>query len=151
MSVTYAVEPWHDCKTEVKALFPLHWAEIAHDRQAIPLDPDYEAYDRLADDGLLHCVIVRHDGAVIGYHGFVVRGHLHYKSTLMAFTDLFYVLPAYRAGYIGIKMFQFAEQSLISRGVKKIFLTTKMAINLGPIFRRLGYNHVEDVYAKTVG
>lgn len=146
--ITYTVERWVDCRDDLKFLLPIHWAEIDNNQENAPFDPDYDAYQMLDNGGFLHLVLVRDDGRLIGYHSFVMRTHLHAKSTLMAFADVYYILPEYRYGRIGIKMFLFAESSLKDLGVKQIYNATTMKLNNGPIFKRLGYTHIEDVYVK---
>ncbi len=149
--ITYAVENWHDVKDEAMPLLLRHWDEIAADKAMIPLDIDYDAYDAIEASGMLHILVARSDGEMIGYFVAIVRGHLHYKSTEMAFTDIFFIAPEWRKGLIGVKLFREMEKSLVARGVVKIFGSTKPKLDIGPIFERLGYHVHETVYSKLIG
>jgi len=148
--ITYAVEPWADCCEDLKLLLPRHHDEIEHDKAAVPFDPDYDTYEILDNAGALHLVMVRSDGVLIGYHSFVIRPHIHSRRTLTAFADVYYVAPEHRKGTIGIRLFTFAEKTLKDRGVRQIYNATTKIVDNGPIFRRLGYTHIEDVYVKEI-
>lgn len=136
---------------ELEEIIPLHYEEIARDRDVIKLDPDWEAYHQSERAGQLHMMVARCEGRMIGYHICFVRPHLHYRKSLSAITDIFYILPMHRAGRVGIELFKESEKVLKARGVQKIFLGCKIAMDLTPIFLRLGYNRIEYVFAKLIG
>lgn len=149
--VTFAVEPWVDVKHEMAALWPAHWREVALDHDAIPLDPDLELYDQLADSGMLHLLIAREAGRIVGYHVSIVKPHLHYKTSLHAQTDVYYISPEFRQGMTGVRLFKEAEASLVARGVKKMITGTKLSLDMGKIFERLGWRETERTYTKCIG
>ncbi len=146
--ITYQVEDFNNLRPELETLLPLHWEEIALNRDKIKLDVDWDAYQSIRDRNALHVLTVRDDSKLIGYHICIVTPHLHYKSTLHALTDVYYILPEYRKGMTGIKMFKELEKSLRSLGVKKVFTGTKMHLDMGRIFEHLGYNQAEKMYSK---
>jgi len=145
--IAYEVEEWADIEAELTPLFASHWAEIAHDQDKIPLDVDYDRYRMIEP----HIVTVRSDGKLVGYHISIITGHLHYKSTLFAFTDIFYLRPDYRKGMTGVKLFKEVENSLKGIGVVKMFTGTKTKIDIGPILKRQGFSVQEVVYSKVIG
>jgi hypothetical protein len=49
--ITIACEPWERVRQQIWPLWQLHYAEIAEDKERIPLDPDWDKYDRLAEAG----------------------------------------------------------------------------------------------------
>ena len=149
--ITYTVEGWHDIKDEVQPLLQRHWEEVALNREEIPLAVDFDSYDALADMGVLHILVARKDGVMIGYYWAIVRTHLHYATTLFAFTDILFIEKQHRRGLVGYKLFVEMEKSLKALGVKKIFAATKTKLNLGPIFKRLGYDVHEIVHSKMIG
>lgn len=149
--VTFAVEPWSEALEETKPLLALHWQEVAADRDHIPLAVDWDRYNAFDTLGLLHCVTARHESAIVGYHWLIVMPHAHYGTTLMAFSDVFYILPKHRRGWTGINLFRFTEDSLRKLGVVKVFLPTKPHIDMGRVFQRLGYRIHETVYSKVIG
>lgn len=151
MMVTYQVEDWFDCVAEMKLLWPLHWEEVALNRDKIPLEPDMDSYEAYAKAGALHVVTIRADGKIVGYHVSVVRPHLHYKSSLSAFVDMYYLHPDFRQGMTGVRLFKEVEKSLKARGVQKMFTGTKLSLDMGRIFERLGWHETERLYTKYIG
>jgi L-amino acid N-acyltransferase YncA len=148
--ITLQVEPYNDCIGEIDACLHAHWLEIALDRDAVPLDKDEESYQKLADDGVLHIVTVRQDGILVGYIAGIVRAHLHYKSTLHCFTDVFWLRPDCRRGGLGIRLFREYERTLKQRGVVKVFIASKCHLDMSAIFERLGWHRTEVVYTKVI-
>lgn len=148
--ITYAVEPWQQFKRESAYLWPKHWEEVAINRDKIKLDVDYEQYDALDACGALHVVAARSAGKIVGYFLALIRPHLHYATSLSAFTDVYYIDPEYRKGRTGYDLFKFAEQSLRQRGVEKIFTGTKKHLDVSTLFRRLGYVETETLFTKYI-
>lgn len=144
--VTYAVEAWGDCWREMQALWGKHWEEIAIHRDAIPLDPDIQQYQHLQDTGNLCVVVARSAGVIIGYYISIIRTHLHYRTTLHAFTDVYYIHPDFRKGRTGIRLVQEAMTVWKQRGVKKALTATKEHLDMGPVFDYLGWAKTETVF-----
>lgn len=142
----FAVEPYGQTIAEMRELYREHWEEIAIDKDAIALEPDYESYADMDARGILHLVTARASGALVGYHLSMIRGHLHYKSSITCFTDIFYLKPAYRVGMTGYRMLKFFRDSVKSRGVQKIYMGTKLAHDIGPLLERLGFKPIERLY-----
>ena len=148
--ITYQVEDWHQCLPEMEAMWPLHWEEVAGDKDVIKLEPHYKMYDDIYRSGQMHVVTARCDGKLIGYHVSIVRPHLHYKSSLSSYTDLYFIHPDYRKGMTGVNLFRFTEKSLKQRGVQKMFTGTKLSLDMGRIFERLGWRETERLYTKVI-
>lgn len=142
--VTYLVEEWSDCVRELMPLWQQHWEEIAIHRDSIPLAPDLDEYRRLEAAGNLSVVVARSEGSVAGYYISFVKTHLHYRTTLHAFTDVYYVLPEFRKGFCGIRLIEAAMAEWRRRGVKKAFTATKFALNMTPVFEHLGWASTEN-------
>jgi GNAT superfamily N-acetyltransferase len=150
MIVTYAVERLADMHGEMELLLPLHWQEIARDRERIKLAPDWAAYFALENAGGLHVMVARAAGRMIGYHISFIRPHLHYRYSLSAITDIYFVLPEYRQGRVGIELFKQVEKSWKARGVEKAFTGCKVAKDMQPLFERLGWTWIEKTFAKVL-
>lgn len=146
----YAVERWRDLKKEMLPLLVRHWKEVALNHAEVPLDIDEAKYKELDENGSLHIVTVRRDGLLIGYHVAIITTHLHYASTLHGITDVYWIAPECRHGITAMRMFQAVERELKKRGVKKLFTATKLHIDQGTLFERLGYKPVERLYAKLI-
>ena len=151
MPLTFASETWWKVKPEIAPLWQRHWEEIAHDKDTIPLDPDWNSYDGAAALGKLAIMAARDENAKLqGYLFALVTGHMHYQSTLCAFYDLFWLAPEHRTGWNGYHLMKAAEDMLRDMRVKKAFGQTKLAHDMSAIFRRLKWKPVETVFAKTL-
>lgn len=150
--VAYQQEPWATYVVDAPPLWRLHYAEVALDQDVIPLDMDVERYAALDATGQLHLVTARAgpEAHLVGYYTALVGPHLHYKRTLCAAVDLYFVLPAYRQGWTGIRLFQEAERTLKARGVVKVATGTKLHAGLErtTLFMRLGYRPTEQLLTK---
>lgn len=147
--VKIAIEKLADVRDECRDLIEHHWREIAV-WQDIPLDPDWVGYQRLEDAGVMIIYTVRTDeGKLIGYAVFLTRFHLHYKQHSWALNDLIWVHPDYRDGKIGIKLAQFWENDLKSRGIHVVHVNTKTEHPaLALVLRRENYKIVESGFEK---
>lgn len=148
--ITYQIESYDDCREEIDRYLPAHWQEIAIDRDTIPLEKDEASYRQLADSGALHILTVRKDGELVGYIAGIVKGHIHYKSTLHCFTDVMWLRPDCRKGRIGIDLFRRYEETLKARGVVKVVIASKVHLDLSAIFDRLGWTFTERLYTKVL-
>lgn len=146
----YRVERWRDIKREMLPLLVRHWREVALNHADVPLDIDEARYADLDEAGGLHIVTVRRSGLLIGYHVAIVSTHLHYASTLHGFTDVYWIAPECRHGVTALRMFQAVERELKTLGVRKLFTATKLHMDQGALFERLGYKPVERLYAKII-
>lgn len=148
--VTFMVEPWSRCWTEMSALWNEHWQEVALNRDVIPLDPDLAQYAELERTGALHVVVARDRGAIVGYHISIVRAHLHYRRSLSAFTDVYFLRSTHRKGLTGVRLIKAAEATLSARGVQKMFTGTKVSLDMSAIFERLGWTETERLFTKVL-
>lgn len=143
--ITWLVENWRDCWQEMRPLWPLHYREIAIHQDSIPLDPDLPEYMRMADSGSLCVVVGRQAGTIVGYHLSIIRPHLHYRSTLHAFTDIYYLAPELRGNREGAAMIEAVKLAWRERGVTKGFSAYKKDHPLGRLFAATGWEETETV------
>lgn len=126
----------------------LHWMEAAPDRSA-PLAMDWATYELLEQAGLEVCIAMRRAAVLIGYAVFLLSPALHCRGRVHAASDAFYVLPAERRGYAGIRLIRAAEQALRAAGVYAVQCTiatrvrSRRGTDLQPLFHRLGYAAAE--------
>ena len=146
----YAVERWRDLRPEMLPMLVRHWREIALNHADVPLDIDEARYAQLDESGSLQIVTARREGVLIGYHVAIVTAHLHYASTLHGITDVYYIAPEARHGVTGMRLFQAVEHEMKALGVRKLFTATKLHLDQGPLFERLGYKPVERLFAKLI-
>lgn len=148
--ITAQVESLTERLEEMKPLFPLHWKELALNKDKVPLDPQYDLYLARDANGEVLFVTIRELGALVGYFvGFVAPG-LHYRTCLTCTMDIFYVHPEKR-GRCGIKLFRAVEAEAKRRGVQRWFVGSKCHADASWLFEKLGFEKVEIYYAKWIG
>ncbi len=147
--ITFAVEQWSQFKEEARDIFQIHWEEIALHKDSIKLEIDFDAFDGMDAQGMLHVVVARDAGKIVGYWLGIIKPHLHYVNSLTAYTDVFYVRQESRRDvFLFQKMLVFVEKTLKSRGVQKLFIASKSHKDLSKIFDRMGMTRTETVYTK---
>lgn len=135
-------------RDDIQELIKLHWEEIALNKDAIKLNPDWDRYEEAEKHGALRGFTARVDGKLVGYFVVLVTRSLHYQDHFFAMNDILYLHPDHRKGMAGVKLIKFATDCLADDGVSVVFINTKMHRPFGPILERLGFDHVEQVYAK---
>lgn len=151
--ITAHVEPFIKQLDEFKTLIDSHWAELALNRDKVPLDPQWDVYDsHERRDGLVY-VTLRDKGELIGYIIVIIAPGLHYATCLTAHMDILFVRPDRRdATAKGVLlMMDTLEAELRRRGVQRWFMGTKLHKNIGAIFRRRKFEAVEMTYTKWIG
>jgi GNAT superfamily N-acetyltransferase len=149
--MTASPEPWHPTIDELMPMLPMHWEELALDKDRVPLVPRWDVYDARDAAGELLLVVLREDGKAVGYYwGFISPG-LHYATCLTAQMDIFYVHPEHRDGRGGMILFQAVERELRRRGVQRWFVGAKLHRDASPLFKRLGFVPVEIYHSKWLG
>lgn len=146
-AIEFAVEDYKMVVSELRGYYQAHYDELASNKE-IPLAPDYAAYDELYRLHRLHVVTARRDGVLVGYFISTLGYHLHYRDSLTAWTDIYYLRPDCRHGRNGVNLFKFMEDSLNAMGVERIYTSTKTELNNGPMLEALGYAPKEVVYTK---
>lgn len=147
--LTFSSENWASFSKDAISIFPIHWEELALDREKIPIGMDLGKYADLERNGVLNVVAVRDDGKLIGYHMALIVTHPHYKDAgLMATTDMFYILPEHRKAGVGAKLIMAAESSLRERGVVKAFIGTKLHQSHEKLLEALGWKPTDMVFSK---
>jgi GNAT superfamily N-acetyltransferase len=149
--IEYKEESYDNVIGEIKPLLDLHYEEIANNKDVIKLNPDYAMYKKLCDAGVMRIITARDDSKLIGYCICLIKYHLHYKDSLTALNDIFYISKDYRKGLIGVKLFIKTEEILKKYGVQRVIMNTKMHHDVGAIFDRLGYKETERVFTKIIG
>lgn len=150
---TTQVEDYAECLPELLEVYPLHWKELAVSSD-IPLEPHYVAYDVIYGADQLLLVTLREGPHLAGYFMGFLFPEMHYKSCLACHGDIFFILPKYRGGMAGLKLFREVEIACRSRGVQRWHVTSKLRNmagedkDSGALLRRLGFTAVEVHYSK---
>jgi len=141
----------HQVVDEAKPLLEEHWEDIALNKDKIKVNPDWDTYYLLEDQGKLKIFTARLEGKLIGYFVVIVAPHIHYKDHLFACNDLIFVSKEYRKGRTGLKLIKFAEKYLKEDGVSVLNINTKNHKPFHSLMKFLGYNSIETVYSKYLG
>jgi len=149
--ISYQQEFYDSVSEDIKPLIEQHWEEIALNKDKIKLNPDWEAYQSLEDQGKLKIFTVREDSELVGYFIVVVGTHIHYKDHLFASNDIIYLSPKHRKTGTGIKLIEFAEKCLAEDGVSVLTINTKVHRPFDKLMDFLKFNKVERVYSKYIG
>lgn len=146
--ITAQVESFMQTLEETKPLFPIHWEELALNKDEVPLDPQYDVYEASENAGELIFVTLREKGLIVGYFIGFISPALHYKTCLTCMMDIFYVHPDHRGSSAGFLLFEFVEEELKRRGVDRVYVGSKCHLDASFLFERLGYDRVEIYYQK---
>jgi GNAT superfamily N-acetyltransferase len=147
---TYQQESLTTCKKDAIPLLERHWEEIALNKDKIKLNPDWDAYASLEDEGILKIFTARDGENLVGYFVVIVNRHLHYKDNLFAYNDILFLDKPYRKGFTGAKLMKFAEKCLKEDGVDVVVVNTKRHKPFDVLLKWLGYNHIENIYSKVL-
>lgn len=140
MKLTFNVEKWSDVLPELRPLFDMLWSDVAVDKDRFVAKCDEEKYATCEAVGLLHLVTARDNGKLVGYFVMLVNPNPHYLGAgLMAFTDQYFLLPSYRKGNNGVKLFSFMELTLRAKGVVKMYTSNKLHRDRSVMFEGLGF------------
>lgn len=154
--ITFQQEKLSNIKAELLPLLDNHWQEIALNKETVPLDPDWEMYEKIEEAGILNITTARCDGVLIGYFIYAIIPNFHYKSLRIAEGDIFYIDKNYRKGSLAIRLLKESEKNVIAAGANKIINKIKKhfknphGISAGRLFEYAGYTEIENIYAKLV-
>jgi GNAT superfamily N-acetyltransferase len=147
---TYQRETRDTSFKDIIPVLPLHYNELAVNKDAVPLDPDLDLYRQFEELGVLHIFTARSGSELVGYIIGFIRPHIHYKSTLHYFNDIYYVKKEFRNNGVGVKFFQEHEKNLKTLGVKRIVTFTKLHQSHELLFKALGYSPVDKLFTKII-
>ena len=88
------------------------------------------------------------DGKAVGMLGFVIFPH-HFRGECTCQELAWYVLPEYRAGGAGMKLFWEAERMAKELGAKRIQFSAPSE-KVGSIYKRYGFSQIEVCYEKVL-
>lgn len=148
MSITYQQEFLDTVEKDIKPLLEDHWEEVAVNKSMIKMNPDWDAYHNLENNGALKIFTARSEDQLIGYFVVLLRNHIHYKDHIFAANDVLFLKQEYRKGFTGAKLMKFAEKCLKEDGVSVLVVNTKRHKPFDGLLEWLGYSHIENVYSK---
>lgn len=138
---------------ELKPILPVHWAELALNKDKVPLEPNYSIYLRREAAGEVLYITLREDGRLIGYFvGFIAPG-LHYQTCLTLIMDIFYVVPEHRGKRGGLRLMAKVLEEAKRRGTQRFFMLKKdhAGDQMDRLLQLLKFEKVETVYSLWMG
>lgn len=152
--VVVAETPWGDAIwAELKPLAEKHAREV--DGGVEPRRPfklDEALMKSLAAAGILHLVVARVAGKVVGYFTWNVMPDVESEGLIIALQGAWYVEPGFPR--VAVRIFIASIRMLRDLGVKCIFphhRTQGRGSAIGRFFRRQGAKHIQDTYILWIG
>lgn len=143
--ITFAVEPLHQIKDEIKTLIELHYQELEWTK-SVALNPDWEKYEYADNNGSL-AIFTARDEDLIGYNVFFLNESLHYKGLKQAIQDLIFIHPDKRG--FGKYFIYWCDEKLKEIGMQRVYYHLKASNNFGPsLLEPMGYKLIDHVYGK---
>lgn len=147
---TFKKESFSDIMFELPEIFDMYEAE-AENKNDEKLDIDWEKYLSLERQGSLHVQAVRKNSRLIGICIGMITPSLRYRTKLVGYADILFVLPEFRKGTgVGTKLIEEYENMLKELGVWKSIAS----VNCGPLVTLLKwfqYKPSEEVLLKKLG
>jgi GNAT superfamily N-acetyltransferase len=133
---------------EVQYLLQQHYDELTLNKQAIKLNPDWDRYFRLADEGKFITITARMKNELVGYSGFFFDYHIHYKDLKVATNDVLFLRKDFRQGMLGVRLLKYSEKVMKELGANKITWHIKHSNDFRPILHRMGYADEDIIVGK---
>ena len=147
-------EPMVDCVDELRKIHEEHWDETEVLYLSRPMDPDYEYVSSMEANRQFILFTVRlPDGELIGNFGYYIAMSTHFKGSLMAREDFFFITKAHRGGGLASKFYQYTEECLKKLNIKLIGISDKAPCggkSLKPLLSKEGFKEVATIYIKEV-
>ena len=139
-----------------------NWPDLLAEHHAemggLPPDPDYERAIQSERNNYYKVWTAREDGLLVGYIGWHIFFHIHYKSTLHAADDLFLLSAPYRRGLAGYAMIARCLPALRDIGVQRVVMQNVVAWDrarsaqglptMDLIFKRLGFDLADQLWVR---
>lgn len=129
---------------EMDHLLVEHVEELTTNKELMVLNPDWDSYIKLEQEGLLFSLFVKHEGKLIGYSVNFISHHLHYSDLTAANNDVLFLTKAYRDNNIGRDLIDRSEKRAKELGAQIYLLHAKDKTTLNTLLPHLGYK-IQDV------
>lgn len=117
-----------------------------HGERGFAIEPNFEQYQWLADQGALLVVTLRDDGKLQGYGLGILYRSLHHKPVMAGNIDTFYIEPGYRSR--AAVLIERLEAEFKARGASIIGWPTSPGGALCEMLKALGYRPDDVVMEK---
>jgi hypothetical protein len=148
MSVKFQRESLDEWLADAHKILPQHYEE-ASDVENDILNVDWDGYQALQEQGLLHVITGRNEqGELVAYWMGTIGPHGQTKHIVSSFDQAFWVRKDYR-GITVLRLYKFLEQYYEELGVERSYhLVKPHKHRLDGIIEKLGYKHTDSLYMK---
>ena len=135
----------------LQELLPQHYHEVARKDLFAKLNPDWDFYKTAQANGILKVFTARlpENYQLVGYWFFYVRNHPHYKDVVSAADDIIFVHKDHRGKPVHVFMADCLEK-LKCFGVQTVVIHCKVAYDLEPLYRSLGFEPFEKNFIRSL-
>lgn len=137
-------EPWDTIKADIEPLLAEMGRDVVQKFAASP-KLNHAAYEAAGPD--LLCIAIRDGVVLVGFWMAFIFDHPHHAGTRVCATDLVYLQPEHRGGWVMIKAFRLLRDTAKARGCASMYAGSPIGRDLGPIFRRFGLAPVETQFS----
>jgi L-amino acid N-acyltransferase YncA len=130
---------------EIRPLHAEHWAETEEYRWVVGMEVDYDQYVAAERQGQFALFTCRENGKMVGYVMMDIYRSRH-TSRPQGTEDGLYLHPSARKGSRAVAFLRYVLSRLAAMGVRPVVLTSKVAHDIGALYRRLGGKRVAEVY-----
>jgi hypothetical protein len=141
MDVTFGRERFLDVAPHLPPLLVKHWDEVGEGGE---LSFNWAAYAEADASGSLVPMVMRADGALVGYAFFFLGPNNHQKNIIKAVSDIFYIEPPYRGH--ALKLINLSKAILRDSGAEKVYFVSKTGTRAATLLKSLKLTLVEEVY-----
>lgn len=142
----YRQEKLADTISEIAALVPQQWAEMAQGFEEFVSDTNWAVYLKAEEMGAGVLFTARDDGRLIGYFGMLVHPHLSMKSEIAATSTPYYVIPCRTRGLILRRLFGMGLAEARLRGATMAAIRTHTWASCAPILEAMKFREIETSY-----
>lgn len=114
--------------------------------KGVPLEIDWGVYEAAEARGTLYCYSARLAHELAGCAAYVVGPHLHYKDSLQALQEVFFVLPQHASAEL--EFLAYCDRELGKLRVQATYAHSRTVMPMDPVLERLGYSPVDTVWMK---
>lgn len=129
--------------------------EVMPNAATEPFDPDWDGLGRYEMAGWLMVFTARARGGIVGYNLLTVAPNLFCRTMLRATGISFWLHPAYRSGWNGVRLICRPEHRLRGEGVQKVRYMPQFKFQaerggVGRLLDRCGYHPLETIHEKVL-
>lgn len=131
-----------------------HHETLGVHKDKLRLDINLDLMRQAEEEGRFRVWTARDSGLLVGYLGLWLIRHMHYPI-LTAVEDSFLLSAPYRRGLTGVRMIKEVAEALRELDVGLLIIHEKVHFaaergGLGKLYRRLGFQHSDNLWSKTL-